>query len=499
MKDGRSPAVAPAPAPGRASAPAAAKPSAPRDRRLSKEGDLQVTGGDGAPSRPGGRDRRLSKEGDLHVTGDSAVEPVPTTGTALAAQANAAATNILHIATDPDEDKAPAAGDSNDGGSLKSPLLHGSILGVYSCRGRDGRRYKVNQDAASVAHPLGADAGSALLTVLDGHGPEGAPVSGQVLRSLNFELDTRCTPERLQKDPASAISTAFESVQSQLAACAAQAAKTGATGGGGGGPKGVGAAAGASSPAVAAPVVDARESGACSLVAYIRERTLWVASAGDCCCVLATSVPGADATSGGKGGGGKGDTPPLRALKLSVEHKVDLPSEKKRIEAIGGWVRDAEYDEIGLVNPARMYRMRGEDNRSKGPGLAISRSIGDLSAVPCGMSATPEVISRPLRTGASSGGEDAFLILASDGVWEFLSEQDAVDIVTPFYEDAAAKGGKGGRQAQAACRALIERSKTEWETEGTYRDDISAIVVFLPAFLRILEEGGKAKEEAKNP
>ena len=131
--------------------------------------------------------------------------------------------------------------------------------------------------------------------------------------------------------------------------------------------------------------------------------------------------------------------------------------------------------------------------------LAISRSIGDLSAVPCGMSATPEVISRPLRTGASSGGEDAFLILASDGVWEFLSEQDAVDIVTPFYEEAAAKGGKGGRQAQAACRALIERSKTEWETEGTYRDDISAIVVFLPAFLRILEEGGKAKEEAKNP
>ena len=91
--------------------------------------------------------------------------------------------------------------------------------------------------------------------------------------------------------------------------------------------------------------------------------------------------------------------------------------------------------------------------------LAISRSIGDLSAVPCGMSATPEVISRPLRTGASSGGEDAFLILASDGVWEFLSEQDAVDIVTPFYEEAAAKGGKGGRQAQAACRALIERSK----------------------------------------
>lgn len=424
-----------------------------KDRRLSKDDTVK-------DDKPGGRvrrDRRLSKEGDTHLDAGASDE-TPSGAVALAVEANAAANQkTLLVAGEPDEDKAGDMSKAKDG-SDGHRFADGSMLAVYSCRGRDGSRHKINQDCASMAHPLGGDASSALLCVYDGHGPEGHHVSNQVLRSMHFELDTRCTPEKLQKDPPSALTAAFESVQSQLTACTEGGA------------------------AAAAPSVDASESGACSLVAYFRGNKLWVANAGDCCCVLATSIK-PDKSDSKKGGSG------LYPIPLSAEHKCDLPSETKRIEALGGWVRAAEYDEIGLVTPARMYRQRGEANRSKGPGLAISRSIGDLNAVSIGMTPTPEVTSRTLQISKSEGtkaegGEDAFLIMASDGIWEFISAQDAVEIVAPFYEDR-----KDGSGAAKASKALIERAKAEWLTEGSYRDDISVVVIFLPTFVRALEAG----------
>ena len=68
---------------------------------------------------------------------------------------------------------------------------------------------------------------------------------------------------------------------------------------------------------------------------------------------------------------------------------------------------------------------------------------------------------------------DAFLIVASDGVWEFLDSQEAIDLVAPFHA--------AGKPASAACTYLIARAALRWrEEEGVYRDDISAIVVYLP-------------------
>jgi hypothetical protein len=70
------------------------------------------------------------------------------------------------------------------------------------------------------------------------------------------------------------------------------------------------------------------------------------------------------------------------------------------------------------------------------------------------------------------------MILASDGVWEFISSEEAVRICAP-YDDA-----------NHACRELINESTRRWRREeGNYRDDITAIVVFLPLFPK---EGDKA-------
>ena len=69
--------------------------------------------------------------------------------------------------------------------------------------------------------------------------------------------------------------------------------------------------------------------------------------------------------------------------------------------------------------------------------------------------------------------EDLFLILASDGVWEFIENEEAVRIVRLFHEQ--------GKPALDACRFLIAKAALLWRTnEGQYRDDITAIVIYLP-------------------
>jgi serine/threonine protein phosphatase PrpC len=58
----------------------------------------------------------------------------------------------------------------------------------------------------------------------------------------------------------------------------------------------------------------------------------------------------------------------------------------------------------------------------------MTRSIGDVSAHAIGVSAEPEFCSRRLQL------EDKFLILASDGIWDYLGSQEVVDLVRTFYE-----------------------------------------------------------------
>jgi serine/threonine protein phosphatase PrpC len=52
------------------------------------------------------------------------------------------------------------------------------------------------------------------------------------------------------------------------------------------------------------------------------------------------------------------------------------------------------------------------------PGLAMSRSMGDKVAHSVGVTAEPEVLEFTLSL------DDKFMVIASDGVWEFLSNED---------------------------------------------------------------------------
>lgn len=66
--------------------------------------------------------------------------------------------------------------------------------------------------------------------------------------------------------------------------------------------------------------------------------------------------------------------------------------------------------------------------------------------------------------------DDKFMVIASDGVWEFLSNEDIADIVWPFYEK---------KNAEGAAEALVRRSYTRWKEEEEVIDDITCIVIFL--------------------
>jgi len=118
------------------------------------------------------------------------------------------------------------------------------------------------------------------------------------------------------------------------------------------------------------------------VVALVQEETLTVAHVGDSRGVLCRAGT---------------------AVELTKDHKPELEQEKRRIEALGGFV---SY--IGC------WRAMGI--------LAMSRAIGDLFLKPY-VSAEPEVSSVPLQR------TDEFIVLCSDGVFDVFDNDQVVRIV----------------------------------------------------------------------
>ena len=62
------------------------------------------------------------------------------------------------------------------------------------------------------------------------------------------------------------------------------------------------------------------------------------------------------------------------------------------------------------------------------------------------------------------------MIIASDGVWEFISNTEAVEIVVPYWLKNDAEG---------AVDHLIRLSVQRWKQEDEVIDDITCTLVFL--------------------
>ncbi|KAH9620166.1 hypothetical protein KSS87_018254 [Heliosperma pusillum] len=152
------------------------------------------------------------------------------------------------------------------------------------------------------------------------------------------------------------------------------------------------------------------------------------------------------------------------AVPLSFDHKPDRPDEFARIEAAGGRVINWNG-----------YRVLGV--------LATSRSIGDHYLKPY-VSSTPEItISQ--RTEA-----DEFLILASDGLWDVITNEVACNVVRrcltgkirrKSHELTDGRCKRNSTRAEIAAALLVELAIAKGS-----KDNISIIVVELRRFGRFI-------------
>jgi protein phosphatase len=150
--------------------------------------------------------------------------------------------------------------------------------------------------------------------------------------------------------------------------------------------------------------------------------------------------------------------PPLRALRLTEEHKVKSAPERARLEARGIQLRDGE---------TRLY------------GLALSRALGDSFLK---VDAASGLIAEPHVSGVACvhAGEGAFAVLASDGLWDALSPAAAVELVARARQGTAAPAASWDEAAAALlAQARARRSK----------DDCTVLLLGLDAALPAAGEG----------
>eukprot|EP00812_Abedinium_dasypus_P011090 NODE_466_length_1545_cov_329.211409.p2 GENE.NODE_466_length_1545_cov_329.211409~~NODE_466_length_1545_cov_329.211409.p2 ORF type:complete len:485 (+),score=152.79 NODE_466_length_1545_cov_329.211409:109-1455(+) len=186
-----------------------------------------------------------------------------------------------------------------------------------------------------------------------------------------------------------------------------------------------------------------------------RKCRLLVANVGDSRAVLCRAA-------GGAPGAGTNGGDVLSAVRLSEDHKPARPDERRRIEARGGLVQVQGVWRVFTPTPARF----GGRVVARW-GLAVSRAFGDLllkeperygcaSVAPGGLiTSAPEIRTVELRP-----AEDRFLVLACDGVWDVLSDNDA----------AAACAGQPG--VELAALSLVRRSFAAGSD-----DNLTALVV----------------------
>ncbi|GMN37845.1 hypothetical protein TIFTF001_007155 [Ficus carica] len=209
--------------------------------------------------------------------------------------------------------------------------------------------------------------------------------------------------------------------------------------------------------------------GSCCLVGAIANDVLYVANLGDSRAVL-----------GRQGSGSKKNL--VVAERLSTDHNVGVEEVRKEVEAL-------HPDDSHIVVYTRgVWRIKGI--------IQVSRSIGDVylkkpefirdpifqqfgNPIPLKrpvMTAEPSIVTRELRP------QDLFLIFASDGLWEQLSDQVAVEIVSKNPRAGIAKRLVRTAIQEAAKKREMRYADIKKIDKGIRRhfhDDITVVVVFL--------------------
>ena len=150
-------------------------------------------------------------------------------------------------------------------------------------------------------------------------------------------------------------------------------------------------------------------------------------------------------------------------INLSNEHKPTNEEEKKRILKNGGEIHPF-IDEKGNYEDD-IQRIWVKDKQY--PGLALSRSIGDLVGRKVGIISVPTIVCKKIDN------RSKFIILGSDGFWDVVGFSEIINIVKPHLNSG---------NPENAAKKLVEKAKKAW-SKISGRDDITVIVIFISADL----------------
>ncbi|RZC88966.1 hypothetical protein C5167_030660 [Papaver somniferum] len=144
----------------------------------------------------------------------------------------------------------------------------------------------------------------------------------------------------------------------------------------------------------------------------------------------------------------------LVAVQLTEDLKPNLPREAERIRRCKGRV-------FALQAEPDVSRVWMPNNNA--PGLAMARAFGDFCLKKYGVISVPDVSYRRLTE------KDEFLVLATDGIWDVLSNKQVVDIVSSAPAEAS------------AARALVEAAVKAWKIKypTSKVDDCAVVCLFL--------------------
>ncbi|CAD8136661.1 unnamed protein product [Paramecium octaurelia] len=289
------------------------------------------------------------------------------------------------------------------------------LISKYAVKTQAGmlhtKQEKVNQDSYAIHEGIGNIDNSYLLQVSDGHGVNGHEVAQFVQERLPIIIDQLLKSHKIGKNDQDMmiqviLRQAFERTTKELYTSG----------------------------------IDITFSGATTVCLLIIEHVGWCANIGDSRAILGRQKDG------------------LHVVELSHDQKPDLPKEEKRIIQNGGRVQAYSDEEGNPIGPARVWLL--DENI---PGLAMSRSFGDYVAAQVGVISIPEIIKHTFQN-------DKFLIMASDGIWEFLDNKWIVEVVYGYYLKNDAEG---------AVERLVKEATQAWQNEDEVIDDITCIVAFL--------------------
>lgn len=150
-------------------------------------------------------------------------------------------------------------------------------------------------------------------------------------------------------------------------------------------------------------------SGSCATVVLVRGATAIVANIGDC---KAIAVPNPSE-----------DNDEFNYTILTGDHRADADDEQERIEKAGGNVVEGR---VGNLQPSRSF---GD--------IDVKDVVGDNIVIP-----TPEVSCITMQPGG-------FLIVATDGVWDCVSDSNVVSLVKEALE-------RHNNEVEAVAEELVE-------------------------------------------